>query len=151
VIESRKKLYLVEKSLSPEQTKQIAGKFAYELKPTDIVAFYGDLGSGKTFFIKALCKSLRTKQEATSPSFTIINEYYTFDGLCIFHFDFYRLEEKGELQNLGLDDFFFDNNICFIEWADKIVEFLPSRRWEVHLSFIRGTPYGRKIKITKLE
>jgi tRNA threonylcarbamoyladenosine biosynthesis protein TsaE len=141
----------MEKSLSPDQTKQIAGQFARELKPNDIVAFYGDLGSGKTHFIKALCKSLKTKQEATSPSFTIINEYYTYDGLYIFHFDFYRLEEKGELQNLGLDDFFFDKGICLIEWADKIVEFLPLRRWEVYLSFIKNTPDGREIKIIKLE
>lgn len=146
---SSEQLFMSEDSLSPDQTIAIATKFARELKPSDVVAFYGELGSGKTFLIKALCDSLGTIQSATSPSFTIMNEYLTEKGLYIYHFDFYRLKNKAELQHIGLDDFFYNDFICFIEWADKINEFLPERRWDVLLHFIQDRPNARKIKILR--
>ena len=115
-----------------------------------MVAFYGDLGSGKTYFIKTLCKKLKTIEEAKSPSFTIINEYQTTNKLLIYHFDFYRLENEAELLNLGLDDFFFNDYICFIEWANKIEKYLPDNRWEIHLKFIKNAPEQRDITIYKM-
>ena len=134
---------------SEKETKKLAQEFAAILKPGDIVAFWGELGTGKTFFIKQVCEILKTEEQATSPSFTIINEYLSSDGLKIFHFDFYRIENEAELQNLGLDDYFFNNSICLIEWAEKIQAFLPSTRYDIFLNFVDNNPKARHIKIYK--
>lgn len=135
---------------APHQTAKLASEFSMNLAAGDLVAFYGQLGSGKTFFIKALCKALGMEQEATSPSFTIINEYETSGNIMIYHFDFYRIENEGELLNLGLDEFFYNDYICLIEWADKIEQFLPPRRWEIRLNFVPDQPDSREIFIQKI-
>lgn len=145
-----KELFLSKEVSASEQTRHIASKFARDLQPGDIVAFYGELGSGKTFMIKTICKTLGVTQEATSPSFTVINEYHSIKGAFIYHFDFYRLQNPAELQNLGLDELFFNEFICMVEWADKIEQFLPSKRWEIHLEFIKNHPNSRKITIYKV-
>ncbi len=150
-LNTQEKFIIRELVESPQQTEEIAVRFAEKLNIGDVVAFYGDLGSGKTFFIKALCKTLNTLQEATSPTFTIINEYNTADGLTVFHFDFYRLESEAELLNIGLDEFFYGDYICFIEWADKIHDHLPERPWEVHLEMENKQPESRFITIKKIE
>ena len=143
--------YLLQEVHSAKETRAIAAQFSSVVQRGEVVAFFGELGSGKTFFIKAFCQAVGTLQAATSPSFTLINEYYTANNLFIYHFDFYRLKNLAELQNLGLDDFFYNHHICLVEWADKILTFLPERRWEVHLDFLPGQPEGRKINIIKKE
>ncbi len=134
-----------------EETATLARKFADMLQPGDVVAFYGNLGSGKTYFIKALCQAWQCAQEATSPTFTIINEYTTRQGVFVYHFDFYRLESEAELMNLGLEEFFYNDYICLIEWADKIEKYLPPQRWEVYLDFLPEHPDARAVKIVKRE
>ncbi len=143
------RLYLDEKSVSANRLEKIAARFAGELHPGDVVAFYGELGSGKTFFIKALCRALDASQEATSPSFTIINEYQTRRGQILYHFDFYRMVSEAELQNLGLDEFFYNDYLCFIEWADKIRDYLPPKRWEIYMDFVAEEPEQRNVTILK--
>jgi tRNA threonylcarbamoyladenosine biosynthesis protein TsaE len=133
-----------------DQTQHIASQFAKDLHQGDTVAFYGELGSGKTYMIKTICKALGVRQEATSPSFTIINEYHSRKGVFVYHFDFYRLENPAELQNLGLDELFYGDFICLVEWADKIEPFLPSKRWEVYLEFIKNHPNSRRVSIYKV-
>lgn len=135
---------------SPEQTAKFAREFSQNLAPGDLVAFYGQLGSGKTFFIKELCKALGVEHEATSPSFTIINEYKASGTKWIYHFDFYRIANEAELLNLGLDEFFYNDYICLIEWADKVERFLPTQRWEIRLNFISNQPDTREISIQKI-
>lgn len=135
---------------SPQETETIAVEFSGLLSQGDLVAFYGELGSGKTFFIKALCRALGTKTDATSPSFTIMNEYQISSEIWICHFDFYRIEKDAELLNLGLDDFFYGDYLCLIEWANKISSFLPPHHWEVKLNFIPDQPESRNIKIHKI-
>ena len=132
---------------SPNETAELARDLAKQLKPGDVVAFYGDLGSGKTFMIKHICHSLKTIEEPTSPSFTLINEYHTSQQINIYHFDFYRLEHETELTNLGIDDFLFNENICLIEWADKIQKFLPQKRCDIFIKFIEQKPESREFKI----
>lgn len=143
--------YFLQDVNSASQTAEIAGQLSSLVKPGEVVAFFGELGSGKTFFIKAFCRAMGILQEATSPSFTLINEYRTSSNQYIYHFDFYRLKNLAELQNLGLDDFFYNQHICLIEWADKIMDFLPPIRWEVYLEFLPGLEEGRKIRIRKIE
>jgi tRNA threonylcarbamoyladenosine biosynthesis protein TsaE len=143
-------MFLLEKIVhSPQQSEKIARQLAEKLNPGDVVALYGELGTGKTFLVKAICRFFKMNQEATSPSFTIINEYFNQRGLYIYHFDFYRLENEAELQNLGLDEFFYANYICMIEWPEKIQNYMPESRWEVYLDFVDDEPQARKIRIEK--
>ncbi len=141
--------HLIKESRSAEETSRIASEFSKKLSAGDTVAFYGDLGSGKTFFITALCHALGVNQSVTSPTFTILNEYYAENFQLIYHFDFYRLESPAELQNLGLEEFFYSDYICLIEWAGKIEDFLPPDRWEITLDFVSQKPEARKIKISR--
>jgi tRNA threonylcarbamoyladenosine biosynthesis protein TsaE len=143
-------MFLLEKIVhSPQQSEKIARQLAEKLNPGDVVALYGELGTGKTFLVKAICRFFKMSQEATSPSFTIINEYFNQRGMYIYHFDFYRLENEAELQNLGLDEFFYADYISLIEWPDKIQNYIPESRWEVYLDFVDDEPEARKIRIEK--
>lgn len=144
-------IFYTGESCSLEDTRKLAGRLAAKLRPGDVVAFYGNLGSGKTAFIKELCRAWNCRQEATSPTFTIINEYQTAGGQLVYHFDFYRLKSEAELSNLGLDEFFYNDFICLIEWADKIEAFLPSVRWEVRLNFSPRQTDCREVTILKRE
>jgi tRNA threonylcarbamoyladenosine biosynthesis protein TsaE len=91
-----------------------------------IFAFIGTMGAGKTTFIKAICKILGVSDEVNSPTFSIINEYTAQNNELVYHFDFYRINKLSEAQDLGLDDYFYSNNFCFMEWAELIAPLLPS-------------------------
>ncbi len=145
--ETKQHLILKQTVHCTKETAALAMEFASKLNPGDAVAFYGNLGSGKTFFIQQLCRYFQTEEEPTSPTFTIVNEYHTASGEHIYHFDFYRLEHNAELANLGLEDYFYSENFCFIEWADKIRDFLPPQRYEIYLDLIPNQPEERTIRI----
>ena len=132
---------------SPEETYQIAKDFSSELKPGDIVALNGHLGTGKTIFVKGICAGLNAKQNPLSPTFSIINEYN--GKYKIYHFDFYRIKDIEELYDIGYEEYFNDENICLIEWADMFPEILPPERIEIKIEFGEGET-KRKIIITKL-
>ena len=89
-----------------------------------IFAFRGNLGAGKTTFIKELCRKLGATDHTGSPSFAIINEYATQSGETIYHFDFYRINHLKEALDIGSEDYFYSGNYCFIEWAENIAELL---------------------------
>jgi tRNA threonylcarbamoyladenosine biosynthesis protein TsaE len=84
------------------------------------------MGTGKTTFIKELCRQLGVKNLTSSPSFAIINEYWSENDEPIYHFDFYRINDKVEVFDIGFSDYLFSGNYCFIEWSEKIEEFLTS-------------------------
>jgi tRNA threonylcarbamoyladenosine biosynthesis protein TsaE len=88
-------------------------------------AFYGQMGAGKTTFIKALCEALGVKNTVSSPTFSIVNEYLSEKGEKIFHFDFYRINSEAEAYDMGYEDYFYSNAYCFIEWPERIAELLP--------------------------
>jgi tRNA threonylcarbamoyladenosine biosynthesis protein TsaE len=110
---------------SLENIDQIAEKFLSENKESRIFAFYGPMGSGKTTFIKALCKQLQVVDTVNSPTFTIINEYISSNNQKIFHFDFYRITKEEEFYDIGYEDYFYTNDYCFIEWPEIIEQLLP--------------------------
>jgi tRNA threonylcarbamoyladenosine biosynthesis protein TsaE len=89
-----------------------------------IFLFYGEMGAGKTTLIKELCKQLGVKENVTSPTFSIVNEYKADSG-SIFHFDFYRLKYQAEALDMGYEEYFYSGNYCFIEWPEKIPDLLP--------------------------
>ncbi len=96
-----------------------------------IFAFYGKMGVGKTTFVKSLCKALGVNDTVNSPTFAIVNEYADKEGSTIYHFDFYRIKSVAELFNLGYEDYFYSNAICFIEWPQLAEEILPEESVKV--------------------
>jgi len=98
-----------------------------------IITFHGDLGSGKTTLIKNICKLLNVKDEVSSPTFSLVNEYHTVEGSKLFHFDFYRIKDEMEALDMGVEEYFDSGEYCLIEWPERIESFLPEERLEVFI------------------
>jgi len=96
-------------------------------------AFYGAMGSGKTTFIKAICRQLGATDVVTSPTFALINEYRTGNGESLFHFDLYRINTVEELYDLGYEEYFFSDSIIFIEWPENAEALLPDAITKVYM------------------
>jgi tRNA threonylcarbamoyladenosine biosynthesis protein TsaE len=90
-----------------------------------IFAFNGQMGAGKTTFIKSVCKALGVTESISSPTFSIVNEYVTPDRKKIYHFDFYRIKSDSEAYDMGYEDYFYSDAYCFIEWPEKIADLIP--------------------------
>lgn len=112
-----------------------------------IVVFRGDLGAGKTTLIKNMCNLLGVKEAVNSPTFSIVNEYKSGDNKSVFHFDFYRLESEEEAYDMGVEDYFYEGNLCLIEWPSKIESLLPEKRIEVHIEIANK---GREFTINQI-
>lgn len=112
-----------------------------------IFAFYGNMGAGKTTFIKALCRELGSTDNVTSPTFAIINEYSSDKGYFIYHFDFYRIKNIQEAFDLGYEEYFDSGHYCLIEWPEKIEQLLPEQYVEVNI--FTGENDERTIKATQ--
>ncbi len=118
-------------SCSADETMAIGQRMAILFNPGTIVALYGQLGSGKTVLVKGFCTGLGTQSIVTSPSYALMNIY---SGLYqIFHFDFYRLENETDWNELGLDEYLFGDGISFIEWPDRLKDKLPENVVEVSI------------------
>lgn len=96
--------------------------------PKKVILFHGEMGVGKTTLIKQLCKTLGVTGATSSPTFSLVNEYEADDNQLVYHFDFYRLNKEEEALDMGVDDYLYSGNWCFIEWAEKIPNLIP----EVH-------------------
>jgi tRNA threonylcarbamoyladenosine biosynthesis protein TsaE len=118
-------------SNSPAETEAIGRQFAEEIGVGSVLALKGDLGSGKTVFVKGLVAGLGSRADVTSPTFTIVHEYRE-GPLPVYHFDFFRVEHRQPIARLGVDDYFFGDGVSVIEWADRFPEFIPQQaRWIV--------------------
>ena len=113
-------------SNSPAETEAIGRQVAERIDVGGVLALKGELGSGKTLFVKGLVAGLGSSADVTSPTFTIAHEYRG-GRLPVYHFDFFRLEDSQSLARLGLDDYFFGDGISVIEWADRFPEFIPEQ------------------------
>jgi len=100
-----------------------------------VFIFKGDMGAGKTTFIKAICEALGVKEGVTSPTFAIVNEYKS-TGKKIYHFDFYRLKTQTEALDMGAEEYFYSGNYCFIEWPEKIPDMLPLHYMSVNVKVL---------------
>ncbi len=116
-----------------DSVQAVAAEFIRTYPDCRIFAFTGELGSGKTTFIKALCRELGVTDLVSSPTFAIIHEYQSQKSGKLYHFDFYRIEKLEEAYDIGYEDYFYSGNHCFIEWADKAEPLLPSGTVRVHI------------------
>ena len=122
---------------SLDETDRFGKTLAKELRPGDVLAFYGDIGAGKTTLIKSIVSSFSyPKSEITSPTFTYLNIYNA--KLPIFHFDLYRFENEEEFLQKGFDEYFEANGICLVEWAEKIPSLLPKNTKKIFLKHKEG-------------
>ena len=116
-------------SNTPAETEAIGRQLAEYIDVGSILALKGDLGSGKTLFVKGLVAGLGSSADVTSPTFTIVHEYRG-GRVPVYHFDFFRVENQRSAERLGLDDYFFGDGVSVIEWADRFPEFIPEQaRW----------------------
>ena len=107
------------RTTSPEQTEALGAALARRLGPGSVVAFTGDLGAGKTAFVRGMAAGLGVHTRVTSPTFTIVNEYEE-GRLPLFHFDMYRLGSAGELYDIGWEDYLARGGVCAVEWSENI-------------------------------
>ena len=99
-----------------------------------VIAFYGEMSTGKTTFVKYLCQELGVElSSVNSPTYAIVNEYETRGGQLIFHFDFYRIKGESEAYDMGYENYFYSNHYCFIEWPEKIANLLPENLLRIHI------------------
>jgi len=110
---------------SLQELNRAAARFLEEAGEHDVIAFSGEMGAGKTTFIQALCRKLGVRVEVNSPTFSLVNEYFTPTGNSIFHFDLYRIETQDELFDMGYEEYFFSGSLCLIEWPEKAKNLIP--------------------------
>jgi tRNA threonylcarbamoyladenosine biosynthesis protein TsaE len=110
----------MESIYSLSEIESVAKEFIQFLHEHTVIAFHGNLGAGKTTFIQAVCKQLGVKENVSSPTFSIINQYTTEKNKTIFHIDLYRVKDNEEAINAGVEECIYSDDICFIEWPEKI-------------------------------
>ena len=110
---------------SPDELEKTARSLLTFARERRLIAFTGAMGSGKTTFIKAICRQLGVKGPMTSPTFALMNEYLSVSGNSVYHFDFYRIKKQQEAIDIGCEEYFYSGQYCFVEWSEKILNLLP--------------------------
>jgi len=131
----------------PEDLKDAAHALIAFAGAEKLFIFEGDMGAGKTTFIKEICLALGVTDLVSSPTFSIVNEYLSDQG-SLYHFDFYRIKNLQEAYDIGYEDYFYSGSICLIEWPEKVAELLPPAYIKVSIS-ITGN-MSREISFTKI-
>ena len=118
---------------SLDQIQEVAEQILAQ-NPKKIILFHGNMGIGKTTLIKALSKELGVTDATSSPTFSLVNEYKADANMMVYHFDMYRLKSEVEALDMGIDDYLYSGNWCFIEWAEKIPNLIPDDFTTINLS-----------------
>lgn len=98
-----------------------------------VITFHAEMGVGKTTFIKEIVKQLGVEDNSSSPTFSLVNEYTTSNGETVYHFDLYRLNNEEEAYDMGIDEYFYSGNWCFIEWPEKTPNLIPIDHASIHM------------------
>lgn len=109
----------------------------------------GDMGAGKTTFVKAICGELGVEDTVQSPTYSLVNEYRTRKGDTCYHFDFYRIKSETEAMDIGVEEYFTSGDYCFIEWPEKIPNLLPDRYLKINIH--SDSQNGRTLQLSKYE
>ncbi|GFI61068.1 tRNA threonylcarbamoyladenosine biosynthesis protein TsaE [Clostridiales bacterium] len=119
---------VTKETFSCEATENFGYEIGKKAKSGEIYCLSGDLGAGKTVFTKGFARGLGIEEHITSPTFTLINEYY--GRLPLYHFDVYRVADSEEMEYVGCDEYFFGDGVCLIEWAELISDIIPpNAKW----------------------
>ncbi len=130
---------------SETETEALGEKLAPRFRPGDVVALYGDLGAGKTAFVRGMARGLKSPNRVTSPTFTIVNEY---EGeIPLFHFDMYRLGGADELFGIGWDDYLARGGICVVEWSENVETAFDGSEYTVNIE--KRSEDERRITVTE--
>lgn len=142
---------LIYETHSAEETKKVGRHLAEKAAPGMVYTLVGDLGAGKTEFAQGFAEGLGVTEPVVSPTFTIIQEYYT-GRIPLYHFDVYRIGDPGELEMIGYDDYIDGNGVCLIEWANLVEEILPERRIDITIDrdMEKGPDY-RRIEVKEVQ
>ncbi|RTY88674.1 tRNA (adenosine(37)-N6)-threonylcarbamoyltransferase complex ATPase subunit type 1 TsaE [Flavobacterium sp. GSP27] len=125
---------------SIDELEEVAQKIITK-NPKKVILFHGEMGVGKTTLIKKLCKTLGVTGATSSPTFSLVNEYEASNNQLVYHFDFYRLNTEFEALDMGIDDYLYSGNWCFIEWAEKIPNLIPEAHSVITISLL---PDGKR-------
>ena len=113
---------------------EVADAFLKQARAYRVWMFLGEMGSGKTTFIKNICARLGVKDAMSSPTFSIVNEYMTENNEKVYHFDYYRIKNEAEAYDIGSEEYFYSGNLCLIEWPEKIPSLIPAEHVEVSIT-----------------
>ena len=132
---------MIKETFSQDETEAFGYEIGKSAQPGEIYCLSGDLGVGKTVFTKGFARGLGIDEHITSPTFTLINEYY--GRLPLYHFDVYRVADPEEMNYIGCDEYFFGNGVCLIEWAELISDIIPKdARWiNIEKNLDKGIDY----------
>lgn len=137
-------------SESEQDTVKLGEKVAKQLKKGDVVALSGDLGTGKTAFVKGLAQGFGIDEYITSPTFTLVQSYKG-PGFNLHHFDVYRISDEEELFETGFEEYLYEGDICVIEWADLVKNLIPPRSVWVYFERLNDGENKRRITIEGLD
>lgn len=135
-------------SKSEAETINLGKEFANRLERGSLIALYGDLGAGKTRFVKGVCEGCSVKEVVNSPTFTLVNEYHgtlpssgtnSTADVAVFHIDLYRMKNVDEILGIGFDEYLESGGICLVEWAEKLDGILPAKRYDIKMAVVDET------------
>lgn len=129
---------------NPEDLDVVAEAFLKDFPDCRVIALEGEMGAGKTTFTKYVCKRLSVEDNVCSPTFAIVNEYRSYTHGSVYHFDFYRINSCSEALDIGLEEYLYSGNYCFMEWSGKIEELIPDDCTYVYIKDLEGR---RKITV----
>jgi len=121
---------MIYETFSPEETRELGRKIGAEALPGSVYTLVGDLGVGKTVFTQGIAEGLEIEEPICSPTFTIV-QVYEEGRMPFYHFDVYRIGDVEEMDEIGYEDYFYGDGICFIEWANLIEEIIPQNRIQI--------------------
>lgn len=110
---------------SVDNIQEAARQFVAQMGRARVFALHGQMGAGKTTFVKAVCRELGVEDVVTSPTFALVNEYTAGDGSPVFHFDFYRVKSLDEVYDMGFEDYLYGGALCLVEWPELVEGLLP--------------------------
>jgi tRNA threonylcarbamoyladenosine biosynthesis protein TsaE len=133
------------KNYSLEQIREIA-KEVVALSKHKILLFNGEMGVGKTTLIKEICAVLGVEDTISSPTFSLVNEYLTSSNETVYHFDFYRINDEEEALDMGIEDYFYSNHWCLVEWPENIKNLLPLNSVKINITLTENNLRNIQLK-----